>query len=484
MRQWLVLLLIAGMFSFLKGDNTKGKFSLGIKGGLSAYFGDIDKRMPRPTAGIQAYYWPTSVFGLGLDGGYTQLESDDDLNYFKADIYYGAALLKFKLFPSASVNPCLGFGFEALSVDSKGKDGNWLPNRRLGKYDKMQYAIPVNASLSVFLVEEVLALDIEVTHHQMLADYLDDLKVGDRPDSYLTGILGLSFYFGKSLDSDRDGIPDKKDGDPYHPEDIDGFKDGDGIPDPDNDGDQILDIDDKDPNNPEDLDGFEDKDGAPDPDNDGDGILDEFDKCPDQPEDKDGFQDEDGCPDPDNDNDGIEDEFDKCPNDAEDFDGFADRDGCPDIDNDGDGIPDSVDNCPNDAETLNGINDNDGCPDSVTTELPDKFNLSADEIFDPNSAQIKFEAKGILDNVISILRKHPGVNWRIEGHMDTRGSENFMRTLSFERAKAVLEYFAEFGGLNKAYFEIFGMGDKFPVGNNNTEIGRKQNRRIEIIKVE
>ena len=56
--------------------------------------------------------------------------------------------------------------------------------------------------------------------------------------------------------------------------------------------------------------------------------------------------------------------------------------------------------------------------------------------------------------------------------------------LSFERAKAVLEYFAEFGGLNKAYFEIFGMGDKFPVGNNNTEIGRKQNRRIEIIKVE
>ena len=44
MRQWLVLLLIAGMFSFLKGDNTKGKFSLGIKGGLSAYFGDCTSK--------------------------------------------------------------------------------------------------------------------------------------------------------------------------------------------------------------------------------------------------------------------------------------------------------------------------------------------------------------------------------------------------------------------------------------------------------
>src|SRR5262249_28443501 len=68
------------------------------------------------------------------------------------------------------------------------------------------------------------------------------------------------------------------------------------------------------PNEPEDLDGFQDADGCPDPDNDQDGIPDVIDKCPNEPEDYDGFQDTDGCPDPDNDGDGVPDVIDKCPN--------------------------------------------------------------------------------------------------------------------------------------------------------------------------
>ncbi|MFW6052264.1 MAG: OmpA family protein, partial [Myxococcota bacterium] len=81
---------------------------------------------------------------------------------------------------------------------------------------------------------------------------------------------------------------------------------------------------------PEDMDGFEDDDGCPDPDNDGDGILDEDDMCPDEPEDMDGFEDDDGCPDPDNDGDRILDEDDECPNEPETYNGFEDEDGCPD----------------------------------------------------------------------------------------------------------------------------------------------------------
>ena len=33
----------------------------------------------------------------------------------------------------------------------------------------------------------------------------------------------------------------------------------------------------------EDLDGFQDEDGCPDPDNDGDGIVDRLDACPNDP---------------------------------------------------------------------------------------------------------------------------------------------------------------------------------------------------------
>jgi outer membrane protein OmpA-like peptidoglycan-associated protein len=46
-------------------------------------------------------------------------------------------------------------------------------------------------------------------------------------------------------DSDGDGIKDKDDDAPYEPEDKDGFKDDDGVPEPDNDHDGILDGDDE-----------------------------------------------------------------------------------------------------------------------------------------------------------------------------------------------------------------------------------------------
>ncbi len=51
------------------------------------------------------------------------------------------------------------------------------------------------------------------------------------------------------------------------------------------------------PTEPEDLDGFEDEDGCPDPDNDDDRIADAADACPNDPETYNGNDDEDGCPD-------------------------------------------------------------------------------------------------------------------------------------------------------------------------------------------
>lgn len=102
------------------------------------------------------------------------------------------------------------------------------------------------------------------------------------------------------------------------------------LEDDDSDQDGMPDDADRCPDQPEDIDGFEDEDGCPDPDNDGDGIPDATDKCPNAAEDKDGFEDADGCPDPDNDRDGIRDDFDHCPNEPETINGIDDDDGCPD----------------------------------------------------------------------------------------------------------------------------------------------------------
>src|SRR5690606_16801328 len=110
------------------------------------------------------------------------------------------------------------------------------------------------------------------------------------------GFLGIS-YNATTLDRDRDGLEDNKDGCPDAAEDMDGYEDSDGCPELDNDQDGIPDELDKCPDQAEDVDGFQDADGCPEPDNDGDGIPDVSDRCPNEPENKDGFEDADGCPD-------------------------------------------------------------------------------------------------------------------------------------------------------------------------------------------
>ncbi|MDH5672265.1 MAG: hypothetical protein OEZ06_08955 [Myxococcales bacterium] len=59
--------------------------------------------------------------------------------------------------------------------------------------------------------------------------------------------LGL-YYQPRDADRDGDGVPDERDECPPLAEDLDGFEDGDGCPDPDNDNDLIPDADDLCPN--------------------------------------------------------------------------------------------------------------------------------------------------------------------------------------------------------------------------------------------
>ncbi|MEC7520296.1 MAG: hypothetical protein VYE22_10545 [Myxococcota bacterium] len=178
------------------------------------------------------------------------------------------------------------------------------------------------------------------------------------------GLFGVEFA-PRTHDFDGDGLVDEVDECVRLPEDVDGFQDEDGCPDPDDDGDLIPDEDDRCPREAADFDRDEDEDGCTDPvrDADGDGVIDDDDACPDQPEDADGFEDEDGCPDLDDDGDGIADADDACRTEAEDVDGFEDEDGCPDADDDGDGVGDADDGCPREAEDRDGVDDADGCPD-------------------------------------------------------------------------------------------------------------------------
>jgi outer membrane protein OmpA-like peptidoglycan-associated protein len=415
--------------------------------------------------GIGEYFFPATsahIFGLKVLFGTqsiagsdprTHVSTKDDIRpippEFKTNMFLlgGAVTYSYsiadKFFPFASA------GLSNLWFDPKDDQGNSAFGNADNLYSKSAKAYDFQLGLK-YLITDQVSINISATTHIPITDYLDDIAAANRNDSYSSVLLGISFSPFIDTDSDKDGVKNKYD--------------------------ECSDL-------KEDIDGFEDDDGCPDLDNDQDGISDELDICPDEPEDIDGFEDLDGCPDSDNDRDGILDAVDKCPNDAEDFDKFQDEDGCPDIDNDNDGILDVDDKCPNEAETFNGFNDEDGCSDTLKEgSVPTGFFINADEIFNEGTAKIKYEAQISLNEIISIINKYPDSKWRIEGHMDSRGSEQYLRTLSLERAKAILEYLVLFGGMKRESFEVFGMGDKFPVANNNTEAGRKRNRRIEILR--
>lgn len=252
---------------------------------------------------------------------------------------------------------------------------------------------------------------------------------------------------------------------------------------PDADGDGLADNDDACPQNPEDYDDFEDADGCPDPDNDNDGILDAADNCPDVAEDQDGWEDLDGCPDPDNDGDGILDGDDACPDDFEDIDHWEDQDGCPDPDNDGDYINDSVDECPNEPEVVNQYQDEDGCPDEILVQsvICERIELHDKVHFDTDSDVIQEDSNELISQIADVFRNQPDIQLvRIEGHTDANGSAAHNADLSQRRAQAVVNALIALG-IDSGRMTPQGYGEDIAIGDNATEEGRAQNRRVELI---
>ncbi|HXG17764.1 MAG TPA: OmpA family protein [Methylomirabilota bacterium] len=100
--------------------------------------------------------------------------------------------------------------------------------------------------------------------------------------------------------------------------------------------------------------------------------------------------------------------------------------------------------------------------------------------FDYNSSALKPGAMNKLSPLITFLREHPERNVTIEGYTDSLGSESYNLDLSQRRAETVRDFLIK-NGVSPAQVTARGYGENFPVASNNTEAGRQQNRRVEII---
>ena len=105
---------------------------------------------------------------------------------------------------------------------------------------------------------------------------------------------------------------------------------------------------------------------------------------------------------------------------------------------------------------------------------PDKSNLRSDAI--PLLEFLGEAFKTVEDEILSI---------RINGHTatvpGTVKKPGFDRTLSTERANSVLLYFEDETGIDPKKLIAIGYGRNYPVADNDSEEGRKKNRRVEIM---
>jgi outer membrane protein OmpA-like peptidoglycan-associated protein len=179
-------------------------------------------------------------------------------------------------------------------------------------------------------------------------------------------------------------------------------------------------------------------------------------------------------PDEDWDKDGVPNSKDECPREP----GPADLDGCPD--RDGDSIPDKDDKCPDQPGPIQ----NEGCPlvegEPLVEIETERLSLKDAIHFDTAKDTIKPESFKLLNQIADLLKQHTELKKiRVEGHTDNVGSAPYNKDLSQRRARSVVRYLSDKGGVPAQRLEAQGYGFERPVASNGTAVGRSRNRRVE-----
>lgn len=456
---------------------------LTLQSGLTFNYTDYTTPVFAPHIRFSIEYFPLLLgdarIGLKGFGGGLRLRMDDSRQIVSTNdglrtipenirtdmIEFGGALvLSHRVFEF--VYPTISIGFTSITFSPKTSDGKVLTFNKSGFYDKNFIAINTELGIT-FRITERINLSLSGIYYTAKTDYLDDISASKNEDSFISGLVGISYCLFGNFDDDNDGVTNANDMCPDTPKGVkvDQF----GCP-VDSDKDGIPDYLDKCPDSPKGV--VVDEFGCP-KDSDKDGVPDYLDKCPDTALNL--KVDQYGCPD-DKDKDGVSDYRDKCPDTPDGIE--VDEFGCP-KDSDQDGVPDYLDKCPDTPAKVKV--DKNGCPESASDENYYQFILRGEDAFNNGSSTLKESIKLVLNEIAFYIQNHPNSKWRIEGHMDNQGSSYTIKKLSYDRAKSVHDYLVS-NGVNAEQLTVYGLGDSFPIGNNNTIEGRNANRRVMIIK--
>ena len=100
--------------------------------------------------------------------------------------------------------------------------------------------------------------------------------------------------------------------------------------------------------------------------------------------------------------------------------------------------------------------------------------------FDFNKSVIRPDDEPVLDEAAETLKSHADVTIDVNGYCDAIGGDEYNQKLSERRAAAVADYLKG-KGIAAGRLVAKGFGKTNFVATNDTDEGRAQNRRVELV---
>jgi lipid-binding SYLF domain-containing protein len=102
--------------------------------------------------------------------------------------------------------------------------------------------------------------------------------------------------------------------------------------------------------------------------------------------------------------------------------------------------------------------------------------------FATGKADITPDSETSLANAVQAMKDNPDWKIRVEGFTDSTGDKAANLKLSEDRAEAVANWLADHG-VDRSRLTTKGYGEDKPVASNETQAGRRKNRRVELVRL-
>ena len=110
-----------------------------------------------------------------------------------------------------------------------------------------------------------------------------------------------------------------------------------------------------------------------------------------------------------------------------------------------------------------------------------RFVLNGSVLFAHDSSALLPEAQGAIEKLADQIKAAGLTKLKVVGHTDSTGGDDYNQALSNARALAVRDFLSSLPIMDSAIVTAQGRGESEPVSSNETEAGREQNRRVEIV---